>query len=611
MLPQRILFYYQRVKNSSCAELTYRTRQFLQSSLLRYRFRKGGYHVPVPAIAWADAADLALPTLRWQGDEHTIETIMGGRTFTLNADRTVIRRFEDENRGRFYASVTPSAAVPDIRQAWEPARLQHLALLCEFVRQNPEAPRTSAIKEHIKRTVVDWIQANPFLAGPHYASVLECGLRVPVFLYALKGVESFPDDERYLVLRALYEHAWWIFRRLSLYSSLGNHTIGECVGLVFAGAVFRRTDEGRAWLDRACSLLRRELHHQILPDGGPAEQSFAYHRFVLDLCGLVIEFLEKNSLFDCRDFRAALRRGEEFLAQVSFGDGCLPTIGDSDDGHAVAPGISPLRPEVAAPGQGITQFRHSGYTVIRTGGDVLFLFDHGPLGMAPLYNHGHADALSVILYKDGREMLVDPGTYRYNGAPEFRHYFKGTRAHNTVTVDGCDQAVQETGFIWSRPYRAELLASEEIGGGVLLEALHNGYTRLRHPVWHTRTVQFFDDGIILIRDLFSGEGVHDFEINYHVHPDAVLSERDGWWTIDHGGTKVYLRLLDDDEFECVLGKTEPPHGWYSPAYGIKKESGVLCCRKRGAVESVSFTTALCTDAPMDTAYLDERMRYCD
>ena len=579
--------------------------------LLRYRFGKGGYHVPIPAIEWADVADLILPPFRWQSDEHAVEKIIGGEIFTLNADRTVLREFEDENRGRFYASVTPSAGVSDIRQAWEPARLQHLAFLCAFLRQEPASGQADAATEHIKRGVIDWIQADPFLSGPHYASALECGLRVPVFVYALKVVESFTDDERCLVLRALYEHGWWIFRRLSLYSSLGNHTIGECVGLVFAGAVFRRTDEGKAWLARACTLLKQELHHQILPDGGPAEQSFAYQRFVLDLYGLVIEFLEKNSLFDCRDFRPALRRGEEFLAQVSPGDGRLPTIGDSDDGHAVAPGMSPLRPEVEAPRQGMAQFRHSGYTVIRTGGDVLFLFDHGPLGMAPLHNHGHADALSVILYKDGREMLVDPGTYRYNGAPAFRRYFKGTRAHNTVTVDGGDQAVQETGFIWSRPYRAELLASEEIGGGVLLEALHNGYARVRHPVWHTRTVQFFDDKNFLIRDFFSGEGVHDFELNYHVHPEAALSERDGWWTIDHGGTKVYLRLLDGDEFACVRGKTEPPHGWYSPAYGIKKESGVLCCRKRGAVEAVSFTTALCTDASVDTAYLDERMRYFD
>ena len=67
-------------------------------------------------------------------------------------------------------------------------------------------------------------------------------------------------------------------------------------------------------------------------------------------------------------------------------------------------------------------------------------------GMPPLYNHGHADALSITLSVGGKETLVDPGTYRYNGEPEFRKYFKGTRAHNTVTIDGLDQAVQETGL---------------------------------------------------------------------------------------------------------------------------------------------------------------------
>ena len=55
-------------------------------------------------------------------------------------------------------------------------------------------------------------------------------------------------------------------------------------------------------------------------------------------------------------------------------------------------------------------------------------FDHGPLGMAPLYNHGHADALSVNVALDGEALLVDPGTFRYNDEPLFRKYFKGTRA---------------------------------------------------------------------------------------------------------------------------------------------------------------------------------------
>ena len=47
------------------------------------------------------------------------------------------------------------------------------------------------------------------------------------------------------------------------------------------------------------------------------------------------------------------------------------------------------------------------------------------------------------------ELLVDPGTYCYHGEPEWRSYFRSTRAHNTIEVDGVDQAVEAGPFMWS------------------------------------------------------------------------------------------------------------------------------------------------------------------
>ena len=97
--------------------------------------------------------------------------------------------------------------------------------------------------------------------------------------------------------------------------------------------------------------------------------------------------------------------------------------------------FSPKRPKIYPINGEVNVFKDSGYTIIKIINNFTFTFDHGPLGMAPLYNHGHADALSITLSKDDRPILIDPGTYRYNGVPEWRRYFKGTRAHNTVTID--------------------------------------------------------------------------------------------------------------------------------------------------------------------------------
>ena len=195
-------------------------------------------------------------------------------------------------------------------------------------------------------------------------------------------------------------------------------------------------------------------------------------------------------------------------------------------------------------------------------------------------------------------MLVDPGTYRYNGEPEFRNYFKGTRAHNTVTIDGLDQAVQETGFIWSRPYKAKLVKSIEKNSDIFLQANHDGYMRIKGPVRHFRAIANFDEINFFVKDTFSGQGVHTFELNYHVHPDSKITLEDNdWWKINRQGTVIYMSLLDGKKFNVIKGKRNPIFGWYSPSYGIKRESNVLSCSVKDTPKEVSFTTAICLFSP--------------
>jgi len=535
---------------------------------------------------------LALPTLHATIPDELLVYVKNGRTFCLNAPEMDIDRFEETWKSAFFSDVKQTSAV-DIRSVWERARLQHLMVLLARLCSGPgEVP--SDVDGFLRDAVLNWIRNNPFLFGPHYASAMECGLRIPVFCYALQRLRTLSGAERAFIAAAMFEHGWLVSKRLSLYSSVGNHTIAESIGLIFAGGVFRNTSEGKEWIGTGVRLLARELHHQILEDGGPAEQSFNYHRFVLDLYWLAIDFLEKNGLHDCSPWKSRLAQGDEFLASFNCGNR-LPTIGDSDDSYAIAPEVAPTRAYVTANLDRMRIFSVSGYTILRTSTDAALVFDHGPLGMAPFYNHGHADALSILLSKGSEEILVDPGTYRYNGEPEWRRYFKGTRAHNAVTIDGLDQAVQETSFIWSRPYKAKLVRASGEAGSVIIEARHDGYARLKNRVaFHKRTILVLDGKDFLIRDTFSGKGDHQFEINFHLHPEALIHDEGQWLTIRKGPAEINIRLLGDDAFRIVRGQEFPRLGWYSPAYGVKVKSSVLTCTKAGRPGDVSFSTIICT-----------------
>jgi hypothetical protein len=598
-----------RIRRASLNEIISRIREALLIWRLTARYKKKQEVSPQCHLSNHEVQRLRLPDFSFETDKKIIKKILNGQVYNLNFSIDEQNTMHAEINGAFFSKIKIDRLFSDIRLLWESARLQNLTTLLAYVNKHPDDCVSEAAKNYCAEAVLDWINSNPFLFGPHYLSVMECGLRIPVFFYCLKVLDNLTPTQIKIILKAIYLHAWWISKRLSLYSSSGNHTIAESVGLIFAGSIFSNDFKCRNWLKQSIYLLEKELHHQVFDDGGPVEQSFQYHRFVLDLYWLAINYLEINNLHDCHNFKKRLISAEKFLYSFKTSRGNIPSIGDSDDGHAVAPDIAPRKPECIPRKKDITIYKQTGYTIVRAENDSCLVFDHGPLGMPPLYAHGHADALSITLSKDDNQIIVDSGTYRYNGENEWRRYFRGTRAHNTVTIDCLDQAIQETEFIWSRPYHTKLLGFSEHKNQFFINAIHNGYARLKEPVLHRRDILFCLGNCFLIKDSFQGGGEHQFELNFHLHPKVHLNKLNGWWQISNQGSTIYLRLFEEDDFLIISGQEKPINGWYSPHYGKKIKSKVLTCQKSGNSDEVYFVTAICTEFPPSLKIIEEKQSF--
>ena len=81
-------------------------------------------------------------------------------------------------------------------------------------------------------------------------------------------------------------------------------------------------------------------------------------------------------------------------------------------------------------------------------GDVQLVVKAGPFGEGS-GGHSHSDVLSLTARAGGREILIDPGTFTYVADPVERNRFRGSGAHNTVRIDGRDQAVPGGPFRWN------------------------------------------------------------------------------------------------------------------------------------------------------------------
>jgi hypothetical protein len=232
----------------------------------------------------------------------------------------------------------------------------------------------------------------------------------------------------------------------------------------------------------------------------------------------------------------------------------------------------------------VQAFPDSGYYILGTDFDseqeLRLLIDAGPLGFLSIAAHGHADALALTLNVGGHEVLVDPGTYSYHTEPEWRVYFRSTRAHNTVEIDGEDQSLQRGNFMWTAHAQARCLEFTPQPTGGVFRGEQLGYTRLGDPVAHEREIHHTRHGDgrheIAVTDRFRCKARHQVARHWHFSESlTVHGDRDLWHT-STGRHVVTIRAVDPvDEARLVRGGSAAAGGWVSRSFGQRVPAPTL------------------------------------
>lgn len=495
----------------------------------------------------------------------------------------------------------------DHKITWELNRHQHLVTLAKAALLTDES-------KYVGEAIAQWNswqQANPYPLGINWASSLEVGFRSLSWLWMrhlLQGQLS-PAFENEL-LRALALNARHIERNLSTYFSPNTHLLGEALALFFIGLLSPQLRDAERWKHLGWKILQQEIHRQVRPDGVYFEQSLYYHVYALDMFLHARVLASINGIPIPADFDDVLRK---MLAAVALLAQAGPphSFGDDDGGRLFNPlrnradhmtdplalgsalfhdfnyqpvalteealwifGASAIPANSQDSAASACALPQSGIYVISTADSAReqMILDAGPQGTGRS-GHGHADALSLTLSFNGRRWLIDPGTFVYISPGDERQQFRGTRAHNTLTVDGHDQSQASGPFAWSRLPNTQLESWITGGTFTLFAGSHDGYQPLRHRrhVFHLR------DGVWLVRDLVEGAGSHLLETSWHFAPDLAVAADSKHFVAYHSAAPDRLRLVpvDDNGWECALF-TEP----VSPAYGVTVPAPVLRCRAR-------------------------------
>jgi Heparinase II/III-like protein/Heparinase II/III N-terminus len=446
-----------------------------------------------------------------------------------------------------------------------------------------------------ERLVRTWLERVPVECGPTDA----LGRRLQNWIYAWNmfadapGFEGFANGFEDLLARAIADQADYLWAHLA---PERNHRTIELYALLITALGLPRCDREAARLQFAWRALQDNLSSDFGADGVHREHSTHYHMIALRSFVAARENARRAGLDIPRSYDESLARACAFALACVRPDGSTPALSDGDVGSYAALldhaadllNLPELHPTATrgrrggASASACADFRDGGYFVQRgapadpavLADERHLIFDCGPIGDG---GHGHYDALSIDVWC-GRHLIVDPGRFTYDPASDWRRWFKGTAAHNTVCVDDRDQTAYQPGKP-KRPATTKLLTRFSTP---LLDAVGGIVTSNEYDAVHRRHVLFIAGEYWIVIDELLAETVHDYDLRFHLAPETTDTTRIAGDSVDAPGLLLLLH---------GPGAVSVQSGWVAPEYGVKLPAPIVS-KRAVRCDTATFVTAI-------------------
>lgn len=449
-----------------------------------------------------------------------------------------------------------------------------------------QATSDEVFAHYFNASVIDWIYQNSLVTKfiPSGGGVMNAGSRMlstwPNAFYGFQKSESFSPLARFLILMSIPEHAKYLRK---YHSKHHNHAVKELSGLANLAVYWPEFKQSAQWIDYAVSQMVEEVRYEVYPDGVHKELSGHYHNNVRQYFKRFVDIVRKGNRELPPLFESQINKMNDYMAAVMQPSGHGLNNNDSDMDYIR--NIIQKEAELSSredwlyiasygkygkpPDFTSSFYPYGGQLVMRDGWSRKAnwgFFDVGPWGTA----HQHQDKLHLSITAYGSDILVDAGRYLYVNGP-FRSYFKGSRSHNVVLVDGHEQnkLPRET----NKPITKEAFKLTD-SYDFSIASFDAGFGPLRST--HARAV-FFDkeDLFWLIVDNINIDQPREITALWHFHPEVNVSEEQGVLTArtEVGNLLICPIGIRSSETCLLKGQTEPYiQGWWSKKYNHKEAS---------------------------------------
>jgi len=499
----------------------------------------------------------------------------------------------------------------DIKTLWEPARFGWVFPLCQAYLVEHEDKYPATFWTNFEK----FFQENPENMGAHWVSAQEAALRLIPWILA---VQVFADNSETTqprldnLLTAIWQHTYRISITLNYSRSQNNnHFLSEALGLMIGGAVFTETPTGRHWFRSGAAYFQAGIDQQIDNEGTYSQHSANYHRLMIHLALLFKLLANRDNISLSSRTNKKLSMATRWLtSQLDPVSGRLPNLGHNDGSNLLPIGgedYLDYRSTVQAASRaflggpclpagpwdelsswlGLIHEDEKLLACSQLTSPAVHSIENGNcrafLRSAQFHSRpAHADLLSVDLWQDGINLLMDAGTYAYNLPEPWQNRLSGSMVHNTITVNGQDQMVRDSKFLWIDRARSLPLPSDTNTIGAIL------YCNLSCAYTQIRTIGFPKSGEFQVLDRIEFARLEKKPLQVTIQ--YLVPDWD--WTLDKNslslsnkGKQVQLILIGRDPHdqsivpgmislvragETLRGKEKNLiRGWFSPTYLVK------------------------------------------
>ncbi|HBE41403.1 MAG TPA: hypothetical protein DDW27_09400 [Bacteroidales bacterium] len=443
--------------------------------------------------------------------------------------------------------------------------------------------------------LIDWTKKNPNDGKHAYAwRSIEAGIRGQSWtgLYQhFIGSPHFTPEVLVAFLNSCYDHATYL---MTQYRTGSNWGLMEAEGLAFIAVTFPEFKDSGKWREEAFRRLNAEINIQVYPDGYQRELAIGYHIGCINWFLRTPNLARMNGIND--EFPDSYLKVVEKMCEVpmklTFPDGTSTQFGDSWTGK---PGqyyerlrewatmfdrkdflyVASEGREGVIPDSTAWAYPYSGFYSMRSGWDkdaICLVLKCGPDGGG----HCQPDNGTFALYAGGRDLMPDAGSYIYSGDPEGRKWFRQTKVHQTLTLNGENSKYAPKLLLWEPGDNLDILVVENAG----------------YPdMTHRRAVMFIDKKFFVIVDEALGKATGDVDLHFQLAPGKAVFKNERFSVHSDFSDGWNVLVQAKKQKEMTINKEE---GQVSFRYTVKEPRPAFCynIKKLTKDQNVRFITVV-------------------